>query len=169
MARENYRRQLKRIHVRGFLRGEAVDHYYDYINMRPRRLWRRAFDPCAIAPKARPLRSSKCRDAWKMPNGLVHVIAIVRLLCSALPTCEANNKWPVDMRHTAEGAVVPICGCILIAGHWLQLRPLRRGGGLARLRRDAPPPCAARLRPRAEGCVPEATPWANAIFIIPPP
>lgn len=57
VARENYRRQLKRIHVRGFLRGEAVNHYYDYVNMRPRRLWRRAFDPCAIAPKARFLKS----------------------------------------------------------------------------------------------------------------
>ncbi len=53
VARENYRRQLKRIHITGFLRGEAVDHYYDWINMRPRHLWRRAFDPCAIAPKVR--------------------------------------------------------------------------------------------------------------------
>ena len=40
VARENYRRQLKRIHITGFLRGEAVDHYYDWINMRPRHLWR---------------------------------------------------------------------------------------------------------------------------------
>ena len=51
-ARETYRRQLKRIHLTGFLRGEAINHFYDYINMRPRHFWHRAFDPCAIAPKA---------------------------------------------------------------------------------------------------------------------
>ncbi|KAK9846326.1 hypothetical protein WJX81_001544 [Elliptochloris bilobata] len=67
VARENYRRQLKRIHITGFLRGEAIDHYYDYINMRPRHFWRHAFDVCAIAPKGQGCNCdpSAVEEGWR--------------------------------------------------------------------------------------------------------
>ncbi|KAK9820061.1 hypothetical protein WJX72_005604 [[Myrmecia] bisecta] len=51
VAREDYHRLLKRIHMKGSRNGRSVEHFYEYINFRPRTDLANLVDVCGIAPQ----------------------------------------------------------------------------------------------------------------------